>query len=231
MNLQFKLIGFFTPMMIAFLMSTAAHADILKDFDTLGGNDVLINRAKQLQPDKDVKIVQNRVVDRRWRNEFSGGYANVLGGDAYLQTQMLNLDYHLHISPYWSVGLGYYSAFNKLSREGRHLLNTDGLIPDVDEPQSGYELSVNFSPIYGKINLLNVGVMQFDIYAIGTYGKIMLNSGETDSYTVGAGFGLWISQHLTSRLELRQRFYEARRLGGTVDVDTTIASFSFGYML
>lgn len=208
-----------------------AKADILKDFDSLGGNDVLINRAKLLQPDKTVKVVQNRVVDRRWRNELSGGYANVLGGDAYLQTQMLSLDYHLHISPYWSVGLGYFSAFNKLSREGRFMLEQDSLVPEVDQAESGYEVIGNFSPIYGKVNLLNLGVMQFDVYGIATYGKIQLKSGETDSYTFGAGVGLWISQHLTTRLELRQRFYEAKRLGGTTDIDTTIASFSFGYML
>ncbi|MEM7646476.1 MAG: hypothetical protein AAF203_06180 [Pseudomonadota bacterium] len=60
----------------------AAFADIMKDFDSLGGNDVLINRAKVLQPDKNVKVVQNRTVDRRWRNEFSAGYSNVMGGEA-----------------------------------------------------------------------------------------------------------------------------------------------------
>lgn len=208
-----------------------AKADIMKDFDSLGGNDVLINRAKMLQPEKDVKVVQNRIVDRRWRNEFSFGYSNVLGGDAYMQTQMLNLSYHLHITPRWSVGLNYFNAYNKLSSEATALIATDELIPDLDQPESGYELVGNFAPIYGKLNVLDMGVAQFDMYLLTTYGQIALKSGDTSTYSVGAGIGLWISQHLTSRLEVRQRFYEARRFGGGVNIDTTVAGVSFGYML
>ena len=222
---------FFVLINLTALFACSAFADILKDFDSLGGNDVLINRAKVLQPEKEVKVVQNRIVDRRWRNEFSASYSNVIGGDAYLQTQVLGLDYHLHINPYWSVGVSYFSAFNKLSREGRFLIDTDALIPDIDHADQGYELTGNFAPIYGKINMFDMGVLQFDVYAIVTYGKIKLKSGETDTYTVGAGLGLWISQHLTSRLEIRQRFYEAQRFGGATNIETTVASFSLGYML
>lgn len=213
------------------LFSFAAQADILEDFDTLGGNDVLINRAKALQPDKDIEVVQNRTVDRRWRNEFSFGYNNVLGGDAYLQTQTLNLDYHLHITPRWTVGLSYFNAYNKLTREGEFLIEKDNLVPDIDQPESGYEFLGNFAPIYGKVNFFNMGVLQFDIYALATYGMIKLKSGETSTYSIGAGLGLWISQHLTSRIEIRQRTYEAQRFGGGTTVDTTMAGVSFGYLL
>lgn len=217
--------------LIVLWLGRIAQADILKDFDSLGGNDVLINRAKVLQPEKDIKVVQNRVVDRRWRNEFSGGYNNVVGGDSFLNTQMLSLDYHLHISPYWQVGLSYYSAFNSMSREGKYLIEQNKLVPDIDEPDSGYEALLNFAPIYGKVNMFGMGVVQFDIYALLSYGNITLKSGDTPSYTYGAGLGLWISQHLTARFELRQRNYEAQRFGGKENVDTTNASLSFGFLL
>ncbi len=219
--------------LIAFLilwLGTKAQAGILKDFDSLGGNDVLINRAKVLQPDKDIKVVQNRVVDRRWRNEFSAGYTNVIGGDSFLNSQMLSLDYHLHVNPYWQVGVSYFSAFNETSSEGKFLI-TQGDVPDIDEPDFGYELMANFAPFYGKISMFGMGVAQFDIYAILSYGNIKLKSGETSTYTYGAGFGLWISQHLSARLELRQRAYQAQRLGGISDVDTTNLGFSFGFLL
>ncbi|MCB0377062.1 MAG: outer membrane beta-barrel domain-containing protein [Bdellovibrionales bacterium] len=218
-------------LVILFLVSPFAHGDIMKDFDSLGGNDVLINRAKLLQPDKKVKVVQDRIVGRRWRNELSPTYANVIGGDAYLNTQTVGLDYHLHINPFWSAGLSYFTAFNSLSKEGRYLIDSDGLIPDVDQPKQGYELLVNFSPIYGKINLFDYTVLHFDVYGIGTYGKIDLKSGQQDTYSVGAGFGLWISQHITSRFELRQRFYQVERITGATDINATLASFSLGYML
>ncbi len=212
-------------------LGRTAHADILQDFDSLGGNDVLINRAKVLRPDKDIKIVQNRVVDRRWRSEFSAGYSNVIGGDSFLQSQMLNLDYHLHINPYWQVGVSYFSAYNKLSSEGKYLIDQNGLVPDVDQPDSGYEVIGNFAPFYGKVNMFGLGVAQFDVYAILSYGNIKLNSGDTPTYTWGGGLGLWMSQHLSARLEIRQRFYEAQRFGGSSEINTTNAGLSFGYLL
>ena len=213
------------------LLWVPAQAGILKDFDSLGGNDVLIDRAQKLQPNKNVTVVQQRTVDRKWRNEFSIGYNNVIGGDAYLNTQMLNLNYHLHINPYWAVGVSYFSAYNQLSKEGQYLISVDNLVPDIDEPKDGYELVGNFSPVYGKINLFDMGVLQFDMYALGSFGNIKLKSGETTTYSVGAGLGLWISQYLSSRLEIRQRYYTAQRFGGSAKIETTTAGFTFGYML
>jgi outer membrane beta-barrel protein len=212
-------------------LSLPSNADILKDFDSLGGNDVLMDRAKALQPEKNVSIVQNRIVDQKWRNEFSAGYTNVVGGDSYLQTQMLSLDYHLHINPYWTVGVGYFSAFNQLSSEGRFLIDQQKLVPDIDQPDTGYEVLGNFAPIYGKLNMFNMGIVQFDVYALGSYGKIKLKSGETSTYTYGAGFGLWLSQYLTTRFEIKQRYYQAQRFGGATDINTTTVGLSFGYML
>lgn len=216
---------------LLFLAPLAQGEEILKDFDSLGGNDVLMNRAQLLQPEKDVRVVQDRIVKRRWRHELSPTYANFVGGDAYLESQSLGLDYHLHINHQWSVGLSYFSVFNQLSKEGRYLIDADELIPDVDQPESGYELIGNFSPIYGKINFLDMGVLQFDVYAIATVGNMTLKSGQKSTYSAGAGFGLWISQHLTSRFEIRQRYYEAQRISGATDISSTLVSLSFGYML
>ena len=214
-----------------FLVSSFAQADILKDFDSLGGNDALINRAKLLQPDKKVNIVQKRIVDRRWRHELSPTYSNIIGGDAYLSTQTVGFDYHLHINPQWAVGASYFSAFNKLSKEGDFLINNEDLVPDVDEPREGYDVFVNFHPIYGKFNFFNLGVVHFDMYALASLGNMTLKSGSTSSYSLGGGIGFWFSQHLTSRFEIRERFYEARRFDRSVDMDVTIASFSIGYLL
>lgn len=217
--------------LIAFLFSAPAQADIMEDFDSLGGNDVLMDRAQKLHPNKSVTVVQDRIVDQRFRHEINFGYNNVIGGDAYLQTQTLNLNYYFHINPRWTVGLNYFQAYNKLSREGEFIIANDRLVPDVDAPKSGYEVVGQFAPIYGKVNMFDMGVLQFDMYALVTYGNINLASGGTDTYSVGAGLGLWISQHLATRLQIRQRFYQAQRFGGAVDIETTVAGISFGYML
>ncbi len=220
-NIIFVFLMFFTPLI---------HAEIMKDFDSLGGNDVLINRARLLQPDKRIKVVQDRIVDLNKRSEISLGYGNIIGGDVYLQTQMLLFNYYFHFNPRWSVGLSYFNAYNKLSQEGYFLIHNEELVPDVDQPDSGYELIGNFAPIYGKINMFDMGIVHFDMYLIGGYGRIGLTSGETGLLIIGGGLGLWISQHLSARLEVRQRFYKAQRFTGPVEMQTTLASFNFGYL-
>ena len=212
--------------------SFSAQADILKDFDSLGGNDVLVERAQLLQPEKSVSVVQNRVVDRRIRHEFSVGYSNYLGGDAYLETQSVDLAYNFHINPYVSVGLGYFSNSSEFSKEGRYTIDVDGLIPDVEAIDSGYEIAVYGYPMYGKINLLNMGVVHFDFYGVASYGKMTLATSESNHYSVGGGIGLWISQHITSRIELRQRYFTAqKRISGATSMDQTVLSVSIGYLL
>ena len=215
---------------LVFFVSLAQAADIMKDFDSLGGNDVLINRARLLQPDKQIKVVQDRIVDLNMRSEVSLGYGNVFGGDAYLQTQMLLFNYFFHFNPRWSLGFSYFDAYNKLNKEGYFLLHVDELVPDVDQPDFGYELMGNFSPVYGKMNMFDLGIVHFDVYLIGSYGRINLKSGNTGLLSVGGGLGLWVSRHLSTRLELRQRFYEAQRFTGPIDMKTTLASFTFGYL-
>ena len=215
---------------LLFLNPLNVYGDILEDFDSLGGNDVLINRVQLSKPDKKVKIVQNRTVDLHSRSEFSIGYGNVIGGDAYLQSQMLQFNYYFHINPRWSIGVSYFDNYNSLTKEGRFLIHYQELVPDLDQPDSGYEFIGNFAPIYGKINLFDRGILQFDVYLSAAYGLIDLKSGSTNILSAGGGVGLWISQHLSSRLELRQRFYKAQRFNGPVTLQTTLASISVGYL-
>ena len=90
---------------------------------------------------------------------------------------------------------------------------------------------VNFYPIYGKMNLYDLGIVHFDIYALGGYGNIDLRSGTTSTYTAGGGFGMWFSQHLTSRLEARYQNYQAERFNGKQNMDLTVLSLQIGYLL
>ncbi|MCM2283032.1 MAG: outer membrane beta-barrel domain-containing protein [Bdellovibrionaceae bacterium] len=218
------------------LSAENAHAtDLMKDFDSLGGNDVLLERARELNPEANIRIVQDRVVNRRWREELTMEYGNVLGGDAYLATQNLGANYHVHITPRWSVGVKYNYAFNRLRDEGKYLIQDTsatgkGVIPEMDHPKQSYMAVLNWYPIYGKMNLYDLGVVHFDVYALGGAGQVELKSGRTGTWTAGGGVGLWFSQHLTSRLEMRYQTYEANRYGGKRAMDLAVASFQMGFL-
>ncbi len=215
---------------------TVFAADLMEDFDKLGGNDVLLEKAQALNPEAQIRIVQDRVVQRRNRFELAPEFSSVLGGDAYNRTSNLGINAHFHITPQWSLGLKYSYAFNQLRPEGENLLTDVSIdekarIPDIDFPKQQAMLLVNWYPIYGKMNLYEMGVVHFDIYAIAGAGQVELKSGMTTSYTGGAGIGLWVSQHLSTRFELRYEGYTAKRFNGDANMNTTVAGIQVGYML
>jgi outer membrane immunogenic protein len=229
-----NLLGF--AVLLAALSANGQASGLLKDFDTLGGNDVLLERAKALNPDATIRVVQDRVVSRRKRVELSPEYSNVLGGDSYNMTHNIGVNAHFHFTPQWSMGLKYNYSFNQLRPEGQFLIE-DGvgagqpIIPDIDFPKSQALALINWYPIYGKMNLYDLGVAHFDIYAIVGGGQIDLKSGSSATYTAGGGVGLWISQHLSTRFEMRYQNYRAVRYTGAVDMHTTVAGIQFGYLL
>ena len=216
--------------------SDKTRGGILKDFDTLGGNDVLLDKAKALNPETRVRVVQNRIVSRRNRVELAPEYSNVLGGDPYNKTQNVGINVHYHITPNWSVGAKYAYSFNELRPEGNSLINdpnvaSQALIADIDYPKSQMMALVNWYPFYGKLNIFDLGVAHFDVYAIGGYGTIELKSGRHPTYTGGGGVGFWISQHLTARAEVRYQEFKAQHYNGEVEMNTTVLGLQVGYLL
>jgi outer membrane immunogenic protein len=224
-----------TALSLVLGVTQAGATDLMQDFDSLGGNDVIVDRARALNPDEKISIVQDRVVSRRWREEVTTEYSNVLGGDAYVVTHNFGLNYNVHISPHWSVGAKYNYALNDLSHEGRNLIRTTGsdgkaIIPDIDYAKQTAMALVDWYPIYGKMNLYDLGIVHFDIYALAGYGAVQLNSGTTGTWTAGGGIGLWFSQHLTTRFEMRYQRYEAKPLSGKQPMDLTVAGLQIGYL-
>ena len=214
----------------------AADSGILKDFDSLGGNKDLLKQVGDGQAQVKTQVVQERIVKRRNRLEIAPEFGMVLGGDSYNRTTNYGINLHWHFTPQWSLGAKYVYSTNKLRPEGENLINDvaatgRGQIPDIDYPKSETVGMVNWYPIYGKMNLYDLGVVHFDIYAIAGYGQMALKSGGTSTWLGGGGLGLWFSQHLTTRLELYYQTYEAQRYTGPATMDLTVASLQIGYML
>lgn len=212
-----------------------AQADVMEDFNGLGDNKELFDKAKALHPEMEVTVVQKRVVERRNRLETAIEAASYLGGDTYADTYGYGLNLHYHITPRWSIGAKYTYFTNQLSKEGSYLINDSdangqGIIPAIDYPKSNIMGMINFYPFYGKMNVFG-NITHFDIYGFLGGGTITLESGGTPVYTAGAGIGLWWSQHLTTRAEARYQTYEATRYNGPADIENTVISLQMGYLL
>lgn len=212
-----------------------------QDVDTLGGNEALVEKATALDPSNKTRIVQSRLVDRNYRFEIGGNYGGVAGGDAYLRTQNFGLAADFHISPRWSIGARYYDYGNDLTAEGRRTFDkarkaySEGgqsyVIPDIDYPLQSTMGVITWYPVYGKTNLLDIGIAQFDMYLLAGGGQIKLSSGWTGVTTAGAGVGFWLTQHLSARTEIRYQNYKDQIITGPRNVNTAVATIGIGLLL
>lgn len=199
-----------------------AHADaksLKKEFQTLGDNQVVIDRVQKLDSQQKIRVVQNRMMDRNNRLELALNFGALSGGDSYVQTKNLGAMLQYHISPKWSVGLTYEKDYNNLNAEGSSRYDaafqcqkTDPAcatrFPAVDFPIDNRLLSVTFYPIYGKLNLFDSGIAQFDLYTTLAYGQKTLNSGISNVLAASIGAGVWLNSFLTARLEGRYESYK-----------------------
>lgn len=215
--------------------------DFSKDVDTLGGNKALLEMAHAIDPENRARIVQKRVVDRYNRVELGLSYGGLFGGDSYVRTQNLGVSADFHITPRWSVGARYVDHGNSLTNEGARAFReaeeayaTGGRsfsVPDVDYALRSAMAVLNWYPIYGKTNLLDRGIAQFDMYFLAGGGQIQLSSGWTGLTTAGVGIGVWINNHVTARGEIRYQNYRDQIITGERNINGAVASFGLGWML
>ncbi len=220
-----------------------ADQNIEKEFDALGGNGVLLEKAQALNPEVRTTVVQNRIVDRTNRFELSGEYANTFGGDTYVRTGIFGLSGQFHFNNQWSVGAKSGMAFNKLTNEGESLvqaaeadaaanpMSPTADVPSIDYPKQLTMGYVNYYPLYGKISWLGKGISHFDIYGQLGYGNVSLKSGGSTAMSAGAGVGVWGTEHLTTRLEMTYLDYTAKHINGKdIKMGVTSASVQVGWL-
>jgi outer membrane beta-barrel protein len=227
------------------LVSTAAFAaqDIEKDFDSLGGNSILLEKARALNPEVTQSVVQNRVVNRENRWEIAPEIGGSLGGDTYTRSTTLGLNVQYHFNHRWSVGVRGNTAYNRLTDEGQALVDiaeadaannpqsSAAAVPDLDYPLSEVGGYVNFYPVYGKMAWLDNKIAHFDVYAQLGAGQVTLKSGTTSTYSAGAGLGIWVNPKISTRFEVKYQNYTAQYYTGPLALDLTVASMQVGWLL
>jgi outer membrane beta-barrel protein len=221
--------------------SSHTFANTKERIDSLGGNKDLMKRARALDAKNKIQIVQKRAVDRNMRLEVGFSYGMFSGGgDPYLNTSAMGASADLHITPRFSVGARYHDHRNELNNEGRRvfeqaqrnsMFDSNFVRPAVDFPDSTTLGVVSFYPFYGKMNMMDMGVTQFDVYVLGGYGQMKLASGSSGTWTAGGGIGLWLAQHFSSRLEVRYQGFQDQIYSGTRDQGVVVSTFSIGFIL
>ena len=229
-----------------FLFSMMANAkgakSVSQDMDSLGANQELLMKAKAMDPGNRVRVVQNRQVNRNWRLELGLSYGTVAGGDSYLNTNNLGGQIEMHINPRWSVGARYYNSANSLTPEGKRVMSEasnrsankeEYTIFDSDYVKSTTFGTISFYPIYGKMNLFDWAITQFDMYLMAGYGQVQLGSGNSQTWTAGTGFGIWLTSWMASRLEVRYQNYHDKITSTSANrnLDLMVVTGSIGFLL
>jgi outer membrane immunogenic protein len=208
--------------------------------NSLGTNQDIIDKAKALQPNNSMRIVQKRAVDRDLRLELGLNYGYVAGGDSYIQTQNLGASLDFHITPRWSLGVRYTDNRNEFTNEGKRVYDIAQAnqaagqpynYPGVDFPLETYLAVVNFYPIYGKVSWFESAVSQFDLYLLAGGGQMKLNSGNSPVYTGGVGIGMWWNSWFSSRIEARYQRHTDRVATGERDINSMVFQVGLGFML
>ncbi len=220
------------------LISIEAYADLTNQMDALGANKDLMRKAKAIDPENRVRVVQNREVDRTTRLEIGVGAGFVEGGDPYTDVSTFNAQAEFHIIPQFSLGGRYNTYTNARNAEGRRvddvarsINNPNYYVPGRDYARSSWLATANWYPIYGKLNLLDISVAQFDVYLLGGAGQITLGSGVVPLYSAGGGIGVWLSKHISTRFEARwQGYNDTPFTGVSRSINQTILSASMGFL-
>lgn len=223
------------------LFSTTSLANSLADdVNSLGGNKALMKKVRAIDPDNKVRVVQKRSVDRRLRLELGFNYGVYTGGDPYLKTDSIGGQLEFHINPTVSIGARYSSLSNSLSSEGERVFREASALREqginagtvaVDPAQETVLGTISIYPLYGKMNFFNRSIAQFDFYIVGGAGQTKLQSGNSPTYTAGGGLGVWMSQHVSGRLEARWQGHQDQVGDQKRDLSQTIISASFGFLL
>src|SRR4051812_9358463 len=98
-----------------------AAADLTQEMDALGANKDLMRKARAIDPENRIRVVQNRDVDRYMRLELGLNTALVEGGDPYTNSNILGGVLDFHITPRWSVGARYSNYSNSFTAEGKRV--------------------------------------------------------------------------------------------------------------
>jgi len=224
-----------------------AKGDLTSEMDALGANKDLMKKAKAIDPHNKVRVVQSREVNRTTRFELGLSYGMAMGGDPYIRSDVLGAQLDFHFTPRWSIGGRYYDISNSLNSEGKSVFeaaqrerergNTNYRNPAVAYAKDAWLGVINWYPIYGKLSLFDSVISQFDLYLLGGAGQINLDTGSTPLFTAGAGAGLWLTQHISTRLEARWQGYKdqpGRSSGvdeGTRDINQTLITATVGFLL
>ena len=184
--------------------------------DEIKGLDVQDAVPAQISKEK-LYSIQNRNAPLKNRFEILVGFGENFTADSFLSSEQAGGELQYHLTDDWSVALAYHQVFNKFKDSADRLLETEGLLPDVDFARSRMEARVQYNLFYGKFRFTKDSVLYFDQYVSLGYAQNELGSGSSPGPVIDGGFAFWVSDWGSVHLGVKDYYYQekARLSGGS----------------
>lgn len=218
---------FLTAIFLVVSYQSFAAVPLEKKLDELNIPDDKISNV--ISEDK-VFVVNKRYSSLVNRHEVTFAGGNNFTGDSHLSTQQLAATYRYHLNSKWSFGLRYQEIFNELTTTGAQLFTEEKIFPDTDFALSSYEAFATYNTIYGKLRWSADTVVYFDQYISLGYGQIELSFGDQNLFVADAGIAFWLGKHMSTRVGVRNEFYEQNQLRGTRSIHNAVGYIEIGYL-
>ena len=180
------------------------------DFDELGKNAKVLENNFNFSSSS-LKVVQKRLLPKKYLSEFSLAVSPVLKGLIYMNSYSFDASYRFFLNNHWNVQLKYSRYYNLISKEGFNEVQNRARIPvELKYPQKqSYLGGVEWYPFYGKAVLYNY-LVRFDLYLSILGGKTEILNLNESVYMGSLGLGLvyWWHKHFNTRLEMQGSYYK-----------------------
>ena len=175
--------------------------------------------------------VQTRYNPLRFKHEIAVGVGRGLVGSSFLNTNNLELGYRFHFSDRLSLGLqgGYYT--NSFNDSGKRLFEQVELVPDVAYEKYRLDAMISFNAFYGKFRVSMDQVFYFDQYVSLGGGQVWLSTQNSPEAAGEIGFVFWMGKRWSSRLGVRDYYYNEARALSTDNVNHVFVFLNFGILL
>jgi outer membrane beta-barrel protein len=213
-------------MALSLLITQMSWAGLEDDINSLQVNESIPN---SVQKEK-VYAIQSRKTSLSHRFELSGAWAKNLSGNGMLKTQQASGDLRFHLNDKWTLAAGYTSVTNEFNSTAQSLADVQGYLPDVDYVKSRTELRAEYNLFYGKFRLSQDSIFYFDQYIGLGAATNELASGTSTGPVGELGFAFWWGKHFSSRLAIRDYYYQEKRTLASESVHNVFGQAEIGYV-
>jgi len=137
-----------------------------------------------------------------------GVSAGILSADPFLNTYSLTGSIGMFFGEYIGVNFLYSNVWAFHSSAFSTLYNASGYGADVNPIYSLYGGELLFNLMYGKMNLLGLGIVHFDLMLNAGVSRLITQNGPTIAPWVGIGEQLYLAKFMALNVNFRMMGYD-----------------------